>query len=95
MVQGLGNNLAVQNSISNFNKIFDQHLQNIDKSFEQVSLQNFDDILAQKNLEAQIHMASPIRGGIQINAGNVNIPNLDMSLTQDVKIQPKSEVERA
>ena len=45
MVQGLGNNLAVQNSISNFNKIFDQHLQNIDKSFEQVSLQNFDDIL--------------------------------------------------
>ena len=95
MVQGLGNSISNQNSIANFNKIFDQHLKNIDKNFEQVSLQNFDDILHQKNLEAQIHLANPIRGGIEINAGAANIPNLDMSLTQDMAVQAKSDVERA
>ncbi len=91
MVQGLGNNFIGQNSITNFNKVFDQQLQNIDKSFEQTSMLDFENILNQKNLETQMSMSNPLRTGIEINAGAVNIPNLDMSLTQ-APVQPKSEV---
>lgn len=91
MVQGLGNNFIGQNSITNFNKVFDKQLQNIDKSFEQTSMLDFENILNQKNLEAQMSMSNPLRTGIEINAGAVNIPNLDMSLTQ-APVQPKSEV---
>lgn len=93
MVQGLGNNFIGQNSITNFNKVFDQQLQNIDKGFEQASMPDFENILNQKNLEVQMNMSNPLRTGIEINAGAVNIPNLDMSLTQ-APVQPKSEVEK-
>jgi len=94
MVQGLGNNLIGQNSITNFNRVFDQHMQNIDNGLEQASMPDFENILNQKNIEAQMNkMNQPLRTGIEINAGAVNIPNLDLSLTQ-TPVQPKSEVQK-
>ncbi len=97
MVQGLGNSFANQNSIANFNKVFDQYLQNIDQSFEQSAVNNFEDILEQKNQEVQLHMSQPLKSGIEINAGYVNIPNLDMGLNveQATKVEAKSEVQKA
>ena len=93
MVQGLGNNILGQNSITDFNKVFAQQLQNIDKGFEQVSVSDFENILNQKNQEVQMNMSQPLRAGIEINAGNVNIPNLDMTAAQS-SVQPKSEVQK-
>lgn len=96
MVQSLGNNFIGQNSITNFNKVFDQQLQNIDKGFEQASMPDFENILNQKNIEVQMNMNQPLRTGIEINAGAVNIPNLDMSLTQaQTAVEPKSEVQKS
>ena len=93
MVQSLGNNFIGQNSITNFNKVFDQQLQNIDKGFEQASMPDFENILNQKNIEVQMNMNQPLRTGIEINAGAANIPNLDMSLTH-TQVEPKSEVQK-
>lgn len=97
MVQGLGNNLLGQNSIANFNRVFEQQLQNVDKGFEQVMSPDFENILAQKTLEVQSQSMQPLKSGIEINAGAVDIPNLDMSLsvTEGQKVQPKTDVEKA
>lgn len=75
MVQGLGNNFIGQNSIANFNKVFDEQMKNIDKGFEEASMSDFDHILEEKTKEAQLHFANPIKAGVEINVGNVNIPN--------------------
>lgn len=92
MVNGLGNSFSAQNSIANFNKIFDQHLQNVEKNFEQFSMPDFDNILNQKTQE--MAMKQPLKTGIEINAGAVNIPNLDLSM-QDAPVMSKSSIENA
>ena len=42
-------------------------------------------------------MSQPLKSGIEINAGYVNIPNLDMGLNveQATKVEAKSEVQKA
>ena len=92
MLNSLGNNFTAQNSIANFNKLFEQQLQNIDKSFEQATMVDFDNILNQKSQE--LVSMSPLRTGIEIYAGAANIPNLDLSM-QEVAVQQKSSVEAA
>ncbi len=85
MVQGLGNGFIGSNSISDFNRVFNSQLQNVDKGFDQASMTNFDEILEAKNQEARIHMANPLKTGIEINAGNVNIPNFDTSSVNGIQ----------
>ena len=92
MLNSLGNNFTSQNSIANFNKLFNEQLQNIDKNFEQAGMGEFDNILNQKSQE--LASMSTFRTGIEINAGAVNIPNLDLSM-QDIAVQQKSSVETA
>lgn len=92
MVNGLGNSFSVQNSIANFNKIFDQHLQDVDKNFSQIQMSDFDNILNQKTQE--FASMPQLRTGIEINAGAANIPNLDLSM-QEASIVSKSSIENA
>ena len=92
MVNGLGNSFSSQNSIANFNKIFDQHLQDVDKNFSQIQMPDFENLLEQKTME--LASMPPFRTGIEINAGAVNIPNLDLSM-QDSAVVSKSSIENA
>lgn len=92
MINGLGNNFSAQNSIANFNKIFDQHLQDVDKNFAQIQMPDFDNLLNEKTQEL---MSTPqFRTGIEINAGYANIPNLDLSM-QEASIVSQSSIENA
>ncbi len=93
MVQGLGNNLLRQNSIADFNKIFDNHLATIDKGFDQAGFGEFENILNQKSKDAQMNFGRPINAGIEVNVGGANFPNLEIS--EAAKVQPKSDVEKA
>ncbi len=92
MVNGLGNSFSAHNSIANFNKIFDQHLQNVDKNFSQIQMPDFENLLEQKSME--LASMPPFRTGIEINAGAANIPNLDLSM-QDSAVVSKSSIENA
>ena len=92
MVNGLGNNFSAQNSIANFNKLFSQHLQQVDNNFAQIQMPDFDNLLNQKTQEMM--STPPLRTGIEINAGYANIPNLDLSM-QEASIVSQSSIENA
>ena len=92
MVNSLGNNFSAQNSIANFNKLFSQHLQQVDNNFAQIQMPDFDNLLNQKTQEMM--STPPLRTGIEINAGYANIPNLDLSM-QEASIVSQSSIENA
>ena len=92
MLNGLGNSFVSHNSVANFNKLFEQHLDNVDKSFSQVQMPDFGNILEQKSME--LASMPPFRTGIEINVGAANIPNLDLSI-QDSTVISKSSIENA
>lgn len=72
MVQGLGNNISF-NSISDYNKIFEENMKGFNQDFGQNSLGEFENILNQQtqNLQAR-EVSAPITGGIGMDVAKLD-----------------------